>query len=142
MIFPRSQGASVPVPRELLNIWIEVDDAGVTVLFELGEIRRPRSDGWFCYGVRVSGPDGVLERYFSVRFSPAVVTVYVFEFAQATHIYYDPRRVHSQGWMLVARFPGSSLGMEPGSTVAGSPSLAERKSPRTCARSYWPETRV
>ena len=100
---------TAPAPRELLNVLVDVDAAGVTTTFDLGEpfdLDVPAD--WFTYVLEVVAVDGQL-RQFGVRISPTETKAYVFDFASSTQANYDGSYVSDRGASVVVRFPDTSL---------------------------------
>lgn len=101
-----------PVPRELLNVMIDIDPTGlVTVTFDLGEeFELDMPAEWFTYGVALTDDDGALVKHFVVRISPTETKALVFEFSSGTQANYDATHVTDCGTSVEARFPDASYG--------------------------------
>jgi len=101
---------TAPVPRELLNVLVDVDPAGVTATFDLGgpfDLDVPAD--WFTYGLEVVATDTGQLRHFGVRISPTETKAFVFDFESATQANYDASHITDRGTSIVARFPDASL---------------------------------
>lgn len=139
----------IPAPRRLLTVLVDVDRAGTTVTFYLGErfvLERPAE--WSIYGLAVKDARGAVVKHLGARFSPSETKAYVVEFDTATQKDYDASHVDGQEATVTTRFPGASLGVDAtGSAtgfvsidgddvVAGVPArlLVERRPPAPAAR--------
>lgn len=112
---------SAPVPRELLNVLVDVNQAGtITATSDLGDpfpLDLPAE--WFTYGVALTDDRGALTKHFVARFSPTETKAFVYEFSNNTQANYDASHVQDHGTSVVASFPDASLGTGRLTSAAG-----------------------
>jgi len=112
---------SAPVPRELLNVLVDVDRAGtITTTFDLGDPFPPDLPAeWFTHGVALTDDRDALTKHFVARLSPTETKAFVYEFSSNTEANYDASPVQDRGTSVVARFPDASLGTSRLTSAAG-----------------------
>jgi hypothetical protein len=111
---------TTPKPRELLAVFVDVDERSVAATFHLGDLIEKGAEAeWFTYGLAVAGRDGGATKHFAVRLSGEQRTSFVFDFDSNTQANYDGSHVDVHETSIVARFPDATLGLNWAGSLSG-----------------------